>query len=144
MGMDYQHVVSLGNGRYAWFFQDTFIDPGGSASTLRQSHFAHNAVLVQDVRGRYATLGVQAEILPFVDDMAARLAASDLVVCRAGAITVSELCVAGVPSVHPVGADNVRPNVRGAEATASLTVLTETVAVRCPAVMVAEVDTNGA
>ncbi len=48
MGMDYQHVVSLGNGRYAWFFQDTFIDPGGSASTLRQSHFAHNAVLVQD------------------------------------------------------------------------------------------------
>jgi UDP-N-acetylglucosamine--N-acetylmuramyl-(pentapeptide) pyrophosphoryl-undecaprenol N-acetylglucosamine transferase len=54
---------------------------------------------LDDVRGRYATLGVQAEILPFVDDMAARLAACDLVVCRAGAITVSELCVAGVPSV---------------------------------------------
>ena len=37
--------------------------------------------------------------MPFIDDMAARLAACDLMICRAGAITVSELCAAGVPSV---------------------------------------------
>jgi UDP-N-acetylglucosamine--N-acetylmuramyl-(pentapeptide) pyrophosphoryl-undecaprenol N-acetylglucosamine transferase len=42
---------------------------------------------------------VQAEVLPFIEDMAARLAACDLMVCRAGAITVSELCAAGVPSL---------------------------------------------
>jgi len=35
----------------------------------------------------------------FIDDMAAELAACDVVVCRAGAITVSELCAAGVPAV---------------------------------------------
>lgn len=39
------------------------------------------------------------ELLPFIDDMATRLAEADLVICRAGAVTVSELCAAGVPSV---------------------------------------------
>ena len=43
--------------------------------------------------------GVEAEVLPFIDDMAARLAACDVIVCRAGAVTVSELCAAGVASV---------------------------------------------
>lgn len=62
---------------------------------MHQTGAAH----LDDVRARYATLGVQAEILPFIDDMATRLAACDLIVCRAGAITVSELCAAGVPSV---------------------------------------------
>lgn len=51
------------------------------------------------VRAAYAQAGVAAEVLPFVDDMAARLAACDLMVCRAGAITVSELCAAGVAAV---------------------------------------------
>ena len=51
------------------------------------------------VRAAYAQAGVEAEVVPFVDDMEARLAACDLMVCRAGAITVSELCAAGVPSI---------------------------------------------
>lgn len=51
------------------------------------------------VQAAYHAAGVEAELLPFVNDMAARLADCDLVVCRAGAITVSELCAAGVPAV---------------------------------------------
>jgi UDP-N-acetylglucosamine--N-acetylmuramyl-(pentapeptide) pyrophosphoryl-undecaprenol N-acetylglucosamine transferase len=51
------------------------------------------------VQAAYAAAGVQAEVLPFIDDMAARLADCDLIVCRAGAVTVSELCAAGVASV---------------------------------------------
>jgi UDP-N-acetylglucosamine--N-acetylmuramyl-(pentapeptide) pyrophosphoryl-undecaprenol N-acetylglucosamine transferase len=51
------------------------------------------------VRAAYAKHGIEAEVLPFIDDMATRLAACDLMVCRAGAITVSELCAAGVPAV---------------------------------------------
>jgi UDP-N-acetylglucosamine--N-acetylmuramyl-(pentapeptide) pyrophosphoryl-undecaprenol N-acetylglucosamine transferase len=54
---------------------------------------------LDDVRGRYATLGLQADIVPFIDNMAQRLADCDVIVCRAGAITVSELCTAGVASV---------------------------------------------
>ncbi|HMO47274.1 MAG TPA: undecaprenyldiphospho-muramoylpentapeptide beta-N-acetylglucosaminyltransferase [Rubrivivax sp.] len=53
----------------------------------------------EPVRAAYAQAGVAAEVLPFIDDMAPRLAACDLIVCRAGAVTVSELCAAGVPSV---------------------------------------------
>ena len=47
----------------------------------------------------YARAGIAAEVLAFIDDMPARLAACDLMICRAGAITVSELCAAGVPAV---------------------------------------------
>jgi UDP-N-acetylglucosamine--N-acetylmuramyl-(pentapeptide) pyrophosphoryl-undecaprenol N-acetylglucosamine transferase len=47
----------------------------------------------------YAQAGVDAEVVDFIDDMAARYAAADLVICRAGAITVTELCAAGVASV---------------------------------------------
>jgi UDP-N-acetylglucosamine--N-acetylmuramyl-(pentapeptide) pyrophosphoryl-undecaprenol N-acetylglucosamine transferase len=52
-----------------------------------------------EVVAAYAAAGVDAEVLPFIDDMHRRLADADLVVCRAGAITVSELCAAGVASV---------------------------------------------
>ncbi len=51
------------------------------------------------VTAAYAQAGVQAEVRPFIDDMAAALAECDLVVCRAGAVTVSELCAAGVAAV---------------------------------------------
>ena len=47
----------------------------------------------------YAAAGLDAQVLPFIDDMAARLAACDVMICRAGAITVSELCAAGVPAI---------------------------------------------
>ncbi|WP_374568881.1 undecaprenyldiphospho-muramoylpentapeptide beta-N-acetylglucosaminyltransferase [Ideonella sp.] len=62
---------------------------------MHQTGMAH----LDEVRARYATLGVQAEVQPFIDDMAAYLEICDLIVCRAGAITVSELCAAGVASV---------------------------------------------
>jgi UDP-N-acetylglucosamine--N-acetylmuramyl-(pentapeptide) pyrophosphoryl-undecaprenol N-acetylglucosamine transferase len=51
------------------------------------------------VQAGYDRAGVQAEVLPFIDDMARRLADCDLIVCRAGAVTVSELCAAGVAGV---------------------------------------------
>lgn len=47
---------------------------------------------------RYREAGVAAEVLPFIADMAAAYRAADLVICRAGALTVSELAAAGLPS----------------------------------------------
>lgn len=53
-----------------------------------------------EVTGKhYAEAGVEAELLPFIDDMAAMYEWADLVLCRAGALTVSELAVAGVPAL---------------------------------------------
>ena len=54
---------------------------------------------VEKTRQVYAAASVDAEILPFIDDMAASYAWADLVVCRAGALTVAELCAAGVAAV---------------------------------------------
>ena len=62
---------------------------------VHQSGRAHIASL----KASYAQAGVEAEVVDFIDDMAARYAAADLVICRAGAITVTELCAAGVASV---------------------------------------------
>ena len=52
-----------------------------------------------EVRAAYAAAGLQADVRPFIDDMATQLAHCDLVLCRAGAVTVSELCAAGVASM---------------------------------------------
>jgi UDP-N-acetylglucosamine--N-acetylmuramyl-(pentapeptide) pyrophosphoryl-undecaprenol N-acetylglucosamine transferase len=54
---------------------------------------------LESARAAYRTAGVDAELLPFVDDMAAVYGWADLVVCRAGALTVSELAAAGVGAV---------------------------------------------
>ena len=51
------------------------------------------------LRAAYAEQGIDAEVLAFIDDMPARYAVADLVICRSGAITVSELTAAGVASV---------------------------------------------
>ncbi|HEV8259192.1 MAG TPA: undecaprenyldiphospho-muramoylpentapeptide beta-N-acetylglucosaminyltransferase, partial [Burkholderiales bacterium] len=47
----------------------------------------------------YRDAGVNATSLAFIHDMAAAYADADLVICRAGALTIAELAVAGVASV---------------------------------------------
>ncbi|MCD2518060.1 undecaprenyldiphospho-muramoylpentapeptide beta-N-acetylglucosaminyltransferase [Massilia sp. G4R7] len=54
---------------------------------------------IEALRAAYAQAGVTANVVDFIDDMAAAYANADLVICRAGAITVSELTAAGVASV---------------------------------------------
>jgi len=60
-----------------------------------QSGARHIDALTQ----RYRELGVNAVALAFIDDMASSYAAADVVLCRAGALTVAELAAAGVASV---------------------------------------------
>jgi UDP-N-acetylglucosamine--N-acetylmuramyl-(pentapeptide) pyrophosphoryl-undecaprenol N-acetylglucosamine transferase len=60
-----------------------------------QSGKQHGAAL----RAAYEEADIEAEVLDFIDDMPRRYAEADLVICRAGAITVSELTAAGVASV---------------------------------------------
>lgn len=51
------------------------------------------------VQAHYERLGVKAKVMPFIDDMAAAYAWADVVVCRAGATTVSELTAGGIPAL---------------------------------------------
>jgi UDP-N-acetylglucosamine--N-acetylmuramyl-(pentapeptide) pyrophosphoryl-undecaprenol N-acetylglucosamine transferase len=54
---------------------------------------------VEAVRAAYAQAGVKARVEPFFSDMQDRLAAAHLVIARAGASTVTELAIAGRPSI---------------------------------------------
>ncbi|MEO8144784.1 MAG: undecaprenyldiphospho-muramoylpentapeptide beta-N-acetylglucosaminyltransferase [Betaproteobacteria bacterium] len=64
-------------------------------TVVHQSGERHLAALT----GHYQKAGVQGELLAFIDDMAHRYAEADLVICRAGAITLAELCAGGMASV---------------------------------------------
>jgi UDP-N-acetylglucosamine--N-acetylmuramyl-(pentapeptide) pyrophosphoryl-undecaprenol N-acetylglucosamine transferase len=62
---------------------------------IHQSGKAHLETLEKE----YRQVGVEAQLVGFIDDMAEQYASADLVICRAGAMTVSELAAAGVASV---------------------------------------------
>jgi hypothetical protein len=49
------------------------------------------------LRAGYAEAGVDAELTPFIDDTAPAFAEADLVICRAGASTVTEIAAVGAP-----------------------------------------------
>jgi UDP-N-acetylglucosamine--N-acetylmuramyl-(pentapeptide) pyrophosphoryl-undecaprenol N-acetylglucosamine transferase len=54
---------------------------------------------IETLRSNYAAAGVHGELVAFIDDMARRYAEADLVICRAGAVTVAELSAGGVASI---------------------------------------------
>lgn len=53
----------------------------------------------EDVQELYENAGITAEVQPFLDDMAKCYAWADVVICRAGALTIAELAAAGVASI---------------------------------------------
>jgi len=63
----------------------------------------------ETVRQAYAKAGMEAEVRPFIVDMVSAYAASDLIICRAGATSLAEITVAGKASVlipFPYAADD--------------------------------------
>ncbi len=100
---------------------------GGSLGALKLNQVVPSAIsqLSEDLRpeirhqtGRgkldatreaYRAQNVDADVSEFIDDMAAAYSWADLVICRAGALTVSELCVAGVGAIlvpYPYAVDD--------------------------------------
>lgn len=64
---------------------------------------------LQTCQKNYQDAGVEAEVLDFIDDMSSAYAWADLVVCRAGALTIAELTAVGVGSIlipYPYAVDN--------------------------------------
>lgn len=62
-----------------------------------------------EVKATYARLGLQAEVVPFIENMQAMYLATDLVVCRAGATTIAELTSLGKPAIlipYPYAVDD--------------------------------------
>jgi UDP-N-acetylglucosamine--N-acetylmuramyl-(pentapeptide) pyrophosphoryl-undecaprenol N-acetylglucosamine transferase len=77
--------------------------PAALALLDRESrpHVVHQAGErhIDALRRAYEAAGVEAVCLPFIDDIARQYADADLVICRGGALTISELAAVGVGSV---------------------------------------------
>ncbi|MGZ4978377.1 MAG: undecaprenyldiphospho-muramoylpentapeptide beta-N-acetylglucosaminyltransferase [Methylobacter sp.] len=53
----------------------------------------------EQVENRYKELGVKAEVKAFIEDMVSAYQWADMVICRSGAMTVSEVAAAGIPAI---------------------------------------------
>lgn len=76
-----------------------------SVSIWHQSGQSRSA----DVKSVYSANGVPAKVSEFIDNMADAYAWADLLVCRAGAMTIAECCAAGKPALlvpYPFSAGN--------------------------------------
>ena len=64
---------------------------------------------LETARSQYERLGVNAELPEFIEDMADAYGWADFVICRAGALTVAELCAAGLGAIfipYPAAVDD--------------------------------------
>ncbi len=84
---------------------------------------------MEQLQAAYAAAAVQAELCPFIEDMAGAYGACDLVICRSGALTVAELAAAGVGSLlipFPAAVDDhQRVNARFLETAGAAHVMTQ-------------------
>lgn len=53
----------------------------------------------EQVRNNYEQLGIDAEVTAFIEDMSGAYQWADIIVCRSGAMTISEIAAAGLPSI---------------------------------------------
>jgi len=85
---------------------------------------------MQAAKEAYEQNKVDVELLPFIEDMAAVYSWADLVICRAGALTVAELCAAGLPALfvpYPAAVDDHQTANAGPMAAAgAATIIQET------------------
>jgi len=84
---------------------------------------------IEEVRAKYASNSIAAEVVPFIDDMARAYGWADLAVCRAGAGTIAELTALGVAALlvpFPAAAGNHQEkNARALEAAGAAVVCIE-------------------
>lgn len=71
------------------------IPAGQRPVVLHQS----GATQIDALRANYAAAGVEAELTPFIDDTASAFAQADIIVCRAGASTVTEIAAVGAAAL---------------------------------------------
>lgn len=95
-------ILVLGGSQGAQALNETVPDALAQAGLKERGisvlHPAGEAMVAR-VRERYAQLGIEAEVVPFVDDMVRAYKSACLVIGRAGATTLAELCAIGRPSI---------------------------------------------
>ena len=113
------HILITGGSQGALVINRTLVD----AAELLATHKGRISIVHQTgerdynaVRVAYARREIHAEVLPFIGNMAERFAHADLIVCRAGAITVAEVAAAGRAAIFiPFGASTDSHQLRNAQ-----------------------------
>ncbi|MGY6275873.1 undecaprenyldiphospho-muramoylpentapeptide beta-N-acetylglucosaminyltransferase [Methylomonas sp. MgM2] len=91
-------ILVLGGSQGAKVLNDCVPDALAGFKDLSIKHQTGSAMQAE-VKQRYQDLGLQAEVLAFIDDMADTYRWADLIICRAGAMTVSEVAASGLPAI---------------------------------------------
>lgn len=95
------HVLVIGGSLGAQALNDTvpkalaLLAENERPEVVHQSGEKH----LDALRAAYTAAGVQVHTVAFIEDMAGAYAWADLVICRAGALTIAELAAAGVASI---------------------------------------------
>jgi UDP-N-acetylglucosamine--N-acetylmuramyl-(pentapeptide) pyrophosphoryl-undecaprenol N-acetylglucosamine transferase len=93
-------LLVIGGSQGASIFNQVVPEALARLPAERRPEIRHQAGRqLQPAKYNYDKAGVVAEVMDFVDDMAAAWAWADLAICRAGALTVAELAAAGVPAL---------------------------------------------
>lgn len=91
-------ILVLGGSQGAKVLNDTVPEALAGLEKLDIKHQTGTAMQAE-VAARYRELGLNAEAVAFIDDMAGAYHWADLIVCRAGAMTVSEVAACGLPAI---------------------------------------------
>ena len=114
------HILITGGSRGALPINQAVIDTLDLLAAKKNQLFVVHQTGERDynaVRVAYARREFNAEVTPFIGNMAERFAQADLIVCRAGAITVAEVAAAGRAAIFiPFGAATDSHQLRNAQA----------------------------
>ena len=95
------HVLVIGGSLGAQALNDMVPQGMALLGESDQPQIVHQAgeKHLDALKANYAAVGVQAHCVSFIEDMAGAYEWADLVICRAGALTIAELAAAGVASI---------------------------------------------
>ncbi len=92
------NVLIFGGSQGAKILNEVAPDAVANLADIQVIHQT-GAAMFEQVKGRYRELNVKAHVTAFIDDMVAAYQWADIVVCRSGAMTVSEIAATGVPAI---------------------------------------------
>jgi UDP-N-acetylglucosamine--N-acetylmuramyl-(pentapeptide) pyrophosphoryl-undecaprenol N-acetylglucosamine transferase len=113
------HILITGGSQGALVINRTLVDAADLLATQQRRIRIVHQTGERDynaVRVAYARRQINAEVFPFIGNMAERFAQADLIVCRAGAITAAEVAAAGRAAIFiPFGASTDSHQLRNAQ-----------------------------
>lgn len=104
-------VLVVGGSLGAVALNDTVLAAMQQLDTDKRPQLTHQAGKRNyvELKQRYLSAGVNAKVCAFIDDMAAAYTEADLIICRSGALTVSEVATVGIPAIfvpYPYAVDD--------------------------------------